>query len=66
MRLANRQQMLSMPMALDFQSIPLAPGGEGLLGHNSAFRSDRMGLLRSIARTSHPLIRLKMPLKPEV
>lgn len=46
---------------MDFDAIPVAPGGVGLLGHNTAFRRDRMGLLRSISGASEPLMRLRLP-----
>lgn len=45
----------------DFQSIPLAPGGTGLLGHNAEFRKDRMGMLRKLTQVTQPLARLKLP-----
>ena len=41
--------------------MPMAPGGEGLLGHNSDFRTDRMGVLRSISASPQPLMRLRLP-----
>ena len=45
----------------DFDAIPTAPGGQGLLGHNAAFRKDRMGMLRSFAGSALPLMRLRLP-----
>ncbi len=41
--------------------MPLAPGGDGLLGHNAAFRNDRLGTLRLIAQRTEPVLRLNMP-----
>ena len=46
-------------MKLD--AMPLAPGGEGLLGHNRDFRNDRLGILRSISESLHPVLRLRLP-----
>ena len=46
-------------MKLD--AMPLAPGGEGLLGHNRDFRNDRLGILRSISESPHPVLRLRLP-----
>jgi cytochrome P450 len=47
---------------MDFQTIPLAPGGEGFLGHNGEFRKNRMGMLQLLAETDQPIMRLRMPL----
>jgi cytochrome P450 len=44
-----------------FEEMPMAPGGEGFLGHNAAFRNDRMGSLRVLAQCKDPLVRLRMP-----
>ena len=41
--------------------MPLAPGGEGWLGHNAAFRHDRMGTLRLLSRAPYDTMRLKLP-----
>ncbi len=41
--------------------MPLAPGGEGLLGHNAAFRKNRMRMMRLLARQEHPILRLDIP-----
>ncbi len=45
---------------MDFQSMPIAPGGEGLLGHNEAFRKDRLGTLRLISQRPEPALRLRL------
>lgn len=42
--------------------MPLAPHGEGLLGHNAKFRKDRMGMLRVLAEQPDPALRLRIPL----
>ncbi len=44
-----------------FESTPIAPGGEHFLGHNHAFRTNRMGMLRKIADSPEPFMRLKLP-----
>ncbi len=44
-----------------FDSIPLAPGGTGLLGHNADFRHDRLGALRRLTGATEPILRLKLP-----
>src|SRR4051812_2991985 len=49
----------SSSMLLD--AMPYAPGGEGLLGHNQAFRNDRMGVLRAICAMPAPVMRLNLP-----
>ncbi|MBK6513572.1 MAG: cytochrome P450 [Polyangiaceae bacterium] len=46
---------------MDFQTMPMAPGGAGLLGHNSDFRSDRLGTLNRLSKATEPLLRLKLP-----
>jgi cytochrome P450 len=46
---------------MNFDEMPLAPGGEGLLGHNASFRKDRMGLLRAMSAAPHALMRLRLP-----
>jgi cytochrome P450 len=46
---------------MDFHAMPIAPGGEGLFGHNAAFRRDRMGTLRLLARSTEPMMRLSLP-----
>src|SRR5689334_22126932 len=46
---------------MDFDAMPLAPGGDGLLGHNTAFRRDRLGTLGILARQSEPILRLRLP-----
>jgi cytochrome P450 len=49
---------------MDIATMPLAPGAEGLFfGHNQAFRTDRMGLLRKIAACPEPIMRLTLPLR---
>lgn len=47
---------------MDYESIPLAPGGHGFLGHNADFRNDRLGSLRRLTESSAPALRLKLPL----
>jgi cytochrome P450 len=47
---------------VDFQTMPMAPGGAGLLGHNSDFRSDRLGTLNRLSQATEPLLRLKVPM----
>ncbi len=42
--------------------MPVAPGGDGFLGHNRAFRRDRMGMLRLLSREVSPLMRLRLPM----
>ncbi|CAN5777244.1 cytochrome P450 [soil metagenome] len=44
-----------------FQSMPYAPGGEELMGHNGAFRRDRMGTLALLTQSTHPVLRLRIP-----
>jgi len=44
-----------------FQDIPLAPGGEGFLGHNADFRNDRMGALERLTHVDAPMVRLRLP-----
>ncbi|MBL8721101.1 MAG: cytochrome P450 [Myxococcales bacterium] len=46
---------------MDQAAIPVAPGGEGLLGHNAAMRNDRLGVLGKLARAEGPLLRLRVP-----
>ncbi len=46
---------------MDFEAMPVAPAGEGLFGHNTAFRRDRMGTLRQFARAAEPMMRLRLP-----
>jgi cytochrome P450 len=46
---------------MNFDSAPIAPGGDGLMGHNAAFRNHRMRTLRAIAGAPHPLMRLRIP-----
>src|SRR5262249_48015459 len=36
-------------------------GAQGLLGHNAAFRRDRIGTLRLLTTRSEPLLRLALP-----
>jgi len=36
---------------MDYEAMPVAPGGEGLMGHNAAFRSDRIAALRRNSRS---------------
>ncbi|MBL9028632.1 MAG: cytochrome P450 [Myxococcales bacterium] len=45
-----------------FDSMPIAPGGEGLLGHNADFRADRLGTLRRLSEVTAPVLRLSLPL----
>jgi len=42
---------------MDLDATPMAPGGEGLTGHNSDFRNDRMGVLRRISQARFDLAR---------
>lgn len=44
-----------------FDDLPLAPGGEGLLGHNFAFRTRRLEMLGLLAQEEAPLLRLRLP-----
>jgi cytochrome P450 len=44
-----------------FEDLPVAPGGEGLLGHNVAFRTRRLEMLGLLAREEAPLLRLRLP-----
>ncbi|MBL8741470.1 MAG: cytochrome P450, partial [Myxococcales bacterium] len=44
-----------------YESTPIAPGGEHFLGHNHAFRTNRMGVLRQMSESSEPFMRLKLP-----
>ncbi|MFO0618973.1 MAG: cytochrome P450 [Polyangiaceae bacterium] len=44
-----------------FEDIPLAPGGEGVLGHNAAFRRDRLGTLERLTTRTEPMLRLRLP-----
>jgi cytochrome P450 len=46
---------------MDLEAMTIAPGGEGLLGHNTAFRLDRMATLRKIAERPEPALRLRLP-----
>ncbi|HEY4120737.1 MAG TPA: cytochrome P450, partial [Byssovorax sp.] len=46
---------------MHFDDMPVAPGGEGLLGHNGAFRRDRLGMLALMAKTGAPMLRLSLP-----
>ncbi|NUO48342.1 MAG: cytochrome P450 [Polyangiaceae bacterium] len=46
-----------------FDTMPLAPGGEGFLGHNSDFRADRLGALRRLTTADSPMLRLKLPVR---
>jgi cytochrome P450 len=46
---------------MDFERMPVAPGGDGWLGHNAAFRKNRMGTLRLLAQCPTPLMRLRLP-----
>lgn len=47
--------------SMRFDSMPLAPGGEGLLGHNEDFRKDRLGSLRRLTKVDDRALRLKLP-----
>jgi cytochrome P450 len=47
---------------MSYETIPRAPGGEGLLGHNGEFRHDRLGTLKRLAASDAPMLRLKLPL----
>jgi cytochrome P450 len=49
------------PRSRSFDAMPVAPAGEGLFGHNTAFRKDRMGTLRKIALSNEPMMRLRLP-----
>lgn len=44
-----------------FEEMRVAPGGEGFLGHNAAFRRDRVGTLDRLTREPEPMLRLKLP-----
>jgi cytochrome P450 len=44
-----------------FESTPFAPGGDHFLGHNHAFRTNRMGVLREMSQSPEPFMRLKLP-----
>lgn len=46
---------------MSIQTIPLAPGGDGFMGHNGDFRHDRMGTLRRMAEDGRPILRLRLP-----
>ncbi len=46
---------------MDFHSLPVAPGGEGLFGHNTTFRRDRIGTLRRFTQCNDPIMRLRLP-----
>lgn len=46
---------------MHFDRIPIAPGGQGLLGHNADLRNDRLGTLRRVAAKGEPILRLKLP-----
>jgi cytochrome P450 len=48
---------------MEFQDLPFAPGGKGLLGHNGEFRKNRLGLLDELSRTDGRLMRLRVPLR---
>lgn len=41
--------------------MPLAPHGDGLLGHSPAFRADRMAMLDEVAARPEPVLRLRIP-----
>jgi cytochrome P450 len=47
---------------MDFDALPYAPGGTGLLGHNGEFRANRIGMLDQLARFDAPIMRLRLPL----
>jgi len=42
-----------------YESIPLAPGGEGYGGHAGAFRRNRLGTLSQLAAATDPMQRLR-------
>lgn len=44
-----------------FEDLPVAPGGEGLFGHNAAFRRDRIGTLDRATHVVAPMLRLRLP-----
>ncbi len=46
---------------MNYDDLPLAPGGEGRLGHISAFRDDRLAALRLLTDRPEPLLRLRLP-----
>jgi len=50
-----------MHTSMQFESMPIAPGGDHLLGHNHAFRTDRMGTLRILSQAAPAMMRLKLP-----
>ncbi len=47
---------------MKFRDMPVAPGGEGFLGHNAAFRNDRMGTLALLTQRTEPVLRLTLPM----
>jgi cytochrome P450 len=47
---------------MHYDSMPLAPGGAGPLGHNTDFRLDRLGALRKLTTAAGSALRLKLPL----
>ena len=44
-----------------FTDMPYAPGGDELLGHNAAFRRDRLGALDLLTQVTQPVTRLRIP-----
>lgn len=60
---------------MDFSSMPVAPGGEGISGHTGAFQRDRLGTLRLLTasaarierlRAAVPVVRVCVANDPEV
>ncbi|MFO0547451.1 MAG: cytochrome P450 [Polyangiaceae bacterium] len=57
----SRSAGFARPASAPLEAMPLAPGGEGFLGHNRDFREDRLGSLRRLAAVQTPALRLKLP-----
>ncbi|HUS64246.1 MAG TPA: cytochrome P450, partial [Kofleriaceae bacterium] len=47
---------------MEFDALPFAPGGLGLLGHNGEFRANRLAMLDRLATVDEPMMRLRVPL----
>ncbi len=48
---------------MTYDSIPVAPGGEGRGGHVAAFRRDRIGVLQKLALSGAKVQRLRTPIR---
>lgn len=46
---------------MNLDTMPYAPGGESMLGHNQDFRFDRLGLLHKLSCLDEPIMRLRLP-----